>query len=97
MDLNDTPRYAAADTPPPSLPATPAQDDADARLVMAQRELVTLIARLTEGIEGSLETGIEGVAVHRIANPSGPKHAVQKPPLQSSRKVQALVCRRRHL
>ncbi|WP_083438862.1 AraC family transcriptional regulator [Herbaspirillum autotrophicum] len=79
MDLNDTPRYAAADTPPPSLPATPAQDDADARLVMAQRELVTLIARLTEGIEGSLETGIEGVAVHRIANPSGPKHAVQKP------------------
>ncbi|WP_034296670.1 AraC family transcriptional regulator [Herbaspirillum sp. RV1423] len=83
MDLNDIPAdldYACAPAAPgPSVAVLHADADADARLQAAQRELVTLISRLTEGTEGSLETAIDGVAIHRIVNPQGPKHAVQKP------------------
>jgi AraC-like DNA-binding protein len=82
MDLNDAPTdidYSAG-APAPRSSAPACQDiEADERLRAAQRELVTLIARLTEGVEGSLETGIDGFFLHRITNPQGPKHAVQKP------------------
>ena len=49
------------------------------RLQAAQRELVALIERLTAGREGSIETAIEGFYLHRIAQPGGPKHALQRP------------------
>src|SRR5450830_1762187 len=90
MDLNDAPTHIdyAADAPVPASSAAPSDaaagrtagdGEADERLRAAQRELVALISRLTEGVEGSLETGIEGFFLHRITNPQGPKHAVQKP------------------
>ena len=49
------------------------------RLQAAQRELVALIERLTAGREGSIETAIEGFYLHRIAQPGGQKHALQRP------------------
>jgi AraC-like DNA-binding protein len=52
---------------------------ADLLLQAAQRELVALIARLTTGVEGLLETPIDGLAIFRLTQPQGPKHAVQKP------------------
>jgi len=83
MDLNDTPSdiaaFAGDPTPPPSAAELRATAEADKRLELAQRELVTLITRLTQGMEGGLETAIEGVGIYRIVNPTGPKHAVQKP------------------
>lgn len=87
MDLNDSATdidYGSIPDEPeratsPVVVSQPVDAEASARLETAQRELVTLISRFTDGIEGSLETAIEGVAMHRITNPQGPKHGVQLP------------------
>jgi len=83
MDLNNAPTgfddAAAAPEPERTREQQQVIDDADCRWEVAQRELVTLLMRLTRGGEGSLDTAIEGLYLHRITNPQGPKHAVQKP------------------
>ncbi|WP_050479070.1 AraC family transcriptional regulator [Herbaspirillum rhizosphaerae] len=82
MDLNDIPGDAAEfepSAPAERSAAVNSMVDTDARLELAQRELVTLMTRLTGDADGSIETAIEGLAIHRIVNPGGPKHAVQKP------------------
>jgi AraC-like DNA-binding protein len=78
MDLNPT------DVVTPSTPAhdygDAAPHDAEAeRFESMRRELLELIERYTVGVEGVLETAVDGLGVYRITNPGGPKHAVQKP------------------
>lgn len=65
MDIKDRP--LASDVVP------------EPRLQAAQQELVTLIERFSGARGGSIETAIEGFYLHRICQPSGPRHAVQRP------------------
>jgi AraC-like DNA-binding protein len=57
----------------------------------ARRHLVCLLERLTGDVEGSIETPIAGLTVHRIMRPGGPKPAIQMPALsliaQGSKRV----------
>jgi AraC-like DNA-binding protein len=57
----------------------------------ARRDLVSLLERLTGEVEGSIETPIAGLTVHRIMRPGGPKPAIQLPALaliaQGSKRV----------
>jgi AraC-like DNA-binding protein len=48
---------------------------------LARRELVCLLERLTGEMEGSVETPIAGLTLHRIMRPGGPKPAIQMPAL----------------
>lgn len=73
---------------PESLPSSPHRDGADApgteldpTLEAGRRELVALLDRLTAGVEGTIDTAIPGLALHRIQNPGGPKHGLQVPAL----------------
>jgi AraC-like DNA-binding protein len=50
-------------------------------LGLARRELVCLLERLTGEMEGSVETPIAGLTLHRIMRPGGPKPAIQMPAL----------------
>jgi AraC-like DNA-binding protein len=50
-------------------------------LGLARRELVRLLERLTGEMEGSVETPIAGLTLHRIMRPGGPKPAIQMPAL----------------
>ncbi len=82
MDLNNAPSdydLAAAPEPERSSARDTSLDEADLRLLALQRELVSLLARMTVGGEGSIDTAIGGLYLHRITNPQGPKHAVQTP------------------
>ncbi|TWC68540.1 AraC family transcriptional regulator [Herbaspirillum sp. SJZ099] len=80
MDLNEHAVFEpAAGVAGAEHAAAPAQPDDGARFDAMRHELLQLIGRYTEGIEGTLETAIEGLGVHRITCPTGPKHAVQKP------------------
>jgi AraC-like DNA-binding protein len=47
----------------------------------ARPELATLLDRLTGALEGTAETAIAGLALHRIARPLGPQHHIQTPAL----------------
>ena len=57
----------------------------------ARRQLVDILCRLTEGVEGSLDTEIPGLSLHRIMCPSAPKPGIQTPALaliaQGSKRV----------
>jgi AraC-like DNA-binding protein len=63
----------------------------DATLDQARIDLVSLLDRFTAGCEGSLETPVPGVYLHRITNPGGPKPGMQTPALaliaQGSKRV----------
>ncbi|MBP0598535.1 AraC family transcriptional regulator [Herbaspirillum sp. LeCh32-8] len=82
MDLNEHAVYEPAASAAGTTSAEPATEPAagdDARFQAMQQELLHLIGRYTEGVEGTLATAIEGLDIYRITCPTGPKHAVQKP------------------
>ncbi len=56
-------------------------DPTEAGLDLARRDLVRLLERLTGEMEGSVETPIAGLTLHRIMRPGGPKPAIQRPAL----------------
>ena len=56
-------------------------DPTEAGLDLARRDLVRLLERLTGEMEGSVETPIAGLTLHRIMRPGGPKPAIQMPAL----------------
>jgi AraC-like DNA-binding protein len=60
-------------------------------LDLARRDLVCLLERLTDEVEGSIETPIAGLTLHRIMRPGSPKPAIQMPALsliaQGSKRV----------
>jgi AraC-like DNA-binding protein len=51
----------------------------DPALDSARRELVGLLDRLTSEQEGTMETAVPGLGVHRLMRPSGPRHLIQTP------------------
>lgn len=55
-----------------------ADDGAASMLDAARRELTARIDRLTAGIEGTLETAISGLSLHRVAQPGRPKPVMQQ-------------------
>lgn len=97
MALNDTPGLAgkdAHDQPRDNRDMHDARRRAgapDATLDQARVDLVSLLDRFTAGCEGSLETPVPGVYLHRITNPGGPKPGMQTPALaliaQGSKRV----------
>jgi AraC-like DNA-binding protein len=80
MALNDTPGLAGKDShdQPKEMRHVGA---ADPGLDQARLDLVALLDRFTAGCEGSVETPVPGLALHRIMNPGGPKHGIQTPAL----------------
>ncbi|MDR5735447.1 AraC family transcriptional regulator [Caballeronia sp. LZ025] len=90
MALNDTPGLAGRDAHDPPRD-TRHGGSLDAALDHARVDLVSLLDRLTAGCEGSLETPVPGVYLHRITNPGGPKPGMQTPALaliaQGSKRV----------
>jgi AraC-like DNA-binding protein len=75
-------------------PGTSSDDSgehAEPGLDLARRHLVCLLERLTGAVEGSIQTPIAGLTVHRIMRPGGPKPAIQMPALsliaQGSKRV----------
>jgi AraC-like DNA-binding protein len=71
--------------------APEAQDGGDPGMDVARRELVRVLQRLTAGVEGSMQTPIAGLHLHRIAQPGGARSAIQTPALgliaQGSKRV----------
>ncbi|MGC7404416.1 AraC family transcriptional regulator N-terminal domain-containing protein [Pandoraea pneumonica] len=63
-------------TQPPVVPASEFADDPSRA---ARNELVRLLERATHGLEGTTPTAVEGLFVHRILHPGGPKPALQLP------------------
>lgn len=59
-------------TLPVSVPAAPSREDP------ARAELVTLLTRLTGDLEGSTDTAVPGLSIHRICHPGTPKHVLQQ-------------------
>jgi AraC-like DNA-binding protein len=51
----------------------------DPALDSARRELVGLLDRLTSEQEGTMETAVPGLGVHRLMRPGGPRHLIQTP------------------
>ncbi len=51
------------------------------RLDQARLDLVSLLDRFTAGCEGTVETPVPGLFLHRIMNPGGPKHGIHTPAL----------------
>ncbi|MDR5739543.1 MULTISPECIES: AraC family transcriptional regulator [unclassified Caballeronia] len=90
MALNDMPGLAGKDAHD-SPPDTRRNGPLDAALDQARVDLVSLLDRFTAGCEGSLETPVPGVFLHRITNPGGPKPGMQTPALaliaQGSKRV----------
>lgn len=90
MALNDMPGLAGKDAHD-SPPDTRRNGPLDAALDQARVNLVSLLDRFTAGCEGSLETPVPGVFLHRITNPGGPKPGMQTPALaliaQGSKRV----------
>jgi AraC-like DNA-binding protein len=84
MMLDDSDRSDATAAPDP-------QETGDPGLDEARRDLVCLLHRLTAGVEGALATPITGLQLHRIAQPGGPRSAIQTPALgliaQGSKRV----------
>jgi len=58
---------------PPGL----APEQLDPPPMPARRELVALLARHTGSLEGSIETAVPGLRIHRIMHPGEPKHVIQ--------------------
>jgi AraC-like DNA-binding protein len=56
-------------------------DNTEPGLDLARQDLVCLLERLTGKVEGSIETPIAGLTLHRIMRPGGPKPAIQMPAL----------------
>jgi AraC-like DNA-binding protein len=56
-------------------------DHTEPGLDLARQNLVCLLERLTAKVEGSIETPIAGLTLHRIMRPGGPKPAIQMPAL----------------
>ena len=72
MTLDETEQTAATSSEDP-------RDHTEAGLDLARRDLVCTLERLTGVVEGSIETPITGLALHRIMRPGGPKPAIQMP------------------
>ncbi|WP_250509995.1 AraC family transcriptional regulator [Caballeronia sp. GACF4] len=81
MALNDTPGLADKDPHEHPREMRNNSQTLDPALDQARLELVSLLDRLTAGCEGSIETCVPGVFVHRIMNPGGPKPGIQTPAL----------------
>ena len=83
MTLNESNQLGTSDDVP--------NDHTDAAMDLARTELVRLLERLTDNVEGSIETPIAGLTLHRIMQPGGPKPAIQTPALaliaQGSKRV----------
>ena len=62
------------------MPPSPADTPTPPNAVFepARHELLCLLERMTGTLEGSLDTPIEGLYLHRISQPTGPKPALQK-------------------
>jgi AraC-like DNA-binding protein len=56
-------------------------DNTEPGLDLARQDLVCILERLTGKVEGSIETPIAGLTLHRIMRPGGPKPAIQMPAL----------------
>jgi AraC-like DNA-binding protein len=74
MTLDET-NHAAGTTSDDSCAPT------EAGLDLARRDLVRLLERLTGEVEGSVETPIAGLRLHRIMRAGGPKPVIQMPAL----------------
>ena len=65
--------------------------DLDPALDRAREELVRLIDRLTGDVEGTMQTAVTGLSLHRTMRPSGPRPTIQTPALsliaQGSKRV----------
>ncbi len=66
MTLNDADSIATA-------AATDTTNAPDSELDSARRELVDLLTHLTGEVEGTINTAIAGLSVHRIVSSGGPK------------------------
>ncbi|WP_353190335.1 AraC family transcriptional regulator [Pandoraea pnomenusa] len=55
------------------------RDFADDPSQSARFELVRLLEAATHGLEGTAPTAVDGLFVHRISHPGGPKPALQQP------------------
>ncbi|WP_251863589.1 AraC family transcriptional regulator [Achromobacter sp. Marseille-Q4962] len=62
---------------PESFPPPAAALALDQAFEPARRELLALLQRMTAGVDGSLETPIEGLYLHRLVQPTGPKPTMQ--------------------
>ncbi len=84
MTLNDADSIATA-------AATDTTNAPDSELDSARRELVDLLTHLTGEVEGTINTAIAGLSVHRIVSSGGPKATVHTPALaliaQGSKRV----------
>jgi len=58
---------------PPAAPAGP-----DPLLELGRLELVALIERQTAGSQGTRETAVPGLRLHRVTGTEGPKHGIQR-------------------
>jgi AraC-like DNA-binding protein len=81
MALNDTPGFTEQDANDHHKSGAHGDGLSDAALDQARLELVSLLDRFTAGCEGSVETAVPGLSLHRIMNPGGPKHGMQNPAL----------------
>ena len=77
-----------------SLPVGPDDEEwvhPEATLEAPRRHLAGLLERLTRGVEGSVQTAVAGLCLHRIMQPGLPKPAMQSPALgviaQGSKRV----------
>ncbi|VVE81713.1 AraC family transcriptional regulator [Pandoraea sputorum] len=67
-------------SPPASLhDVSPQEGHADDPSHAARAELVHLLERATHGLEGTAPTAVDGLMVHRILHPGGPRPALQQP------------------
>ncbi len=89
MALNDTPGLAGKDAHDHSRETH--RVSSDSTLDQARLDLVALIDRFTAGCEGTTETPVPGLFLHRVMNPGGPKPGIQTPALaliaQGSKRV----------
>ncbi|NYI02388.1 AraC family transcriptional regulator [Cupriavidus plantarum] len=76
---------STAQLPPPTLdPTVTPPTRASARATppcmedLARAELVALLTRLTEDREGSFDTAVPGLSIHRVCNPGTPRHVLQQ-------------------
>lgn len=75
--LNDAPD-AGSPASPDYQAFYPSSSGSDSGLERAQLELVFLLRRLAGDLEGTANTAIEGLSIHRLMNPGGPRHAIQR-------------------
>ncbi|WP_084085265.1 MULTISPECIES: AraC family transcriptional regulator [Cupriavidus] len=79
-DRPATASIAEPATAPETRPAPHEAHDAQAAhdpLALPRRELVALLERHTGTLEGTRETAVPGLRIHRMQHPTGPHHAIQ--------------------